>query len=122
MTMREEEPEREERITMEVVVDAYGEEERAMGWYYYLLDHIEFPFKAECKRDMLKSPLKSGEQVTILGMAPEEECRYGMWVLIEWDKRQCAVPLEQLRPIDTEESTERAVEDWEYWVRQGYLF
>jgi hypothetical protein len=29
--------EREERITMEVVVDAYGPEERALGWYYYLI-------------------------------------------------------------------------------------
>jgi hypothetical protein len=27
---------REERITMEAVVDAYGEDEQAMGWYYYL--------------------------------------------------------------------------------------
>ena len=28
---------REERIEMEVVVDAYGPEERAMGWYCYLV-------------------------------------------------------------------------------------
>jgi len=27
---------RERRIEMEVVVDAYNESERAMGWYYYL--------------------------------------------------------------------------------------
>ena len=26
---------REERIEMEVVVDAYDESERTMGWYYY---------------------------------------------------------------------------------------
>ncbi len=25
---------REERITMEIIVDAYGPEEQAMGWYY----------------------------------------------------------------------------------------
>ena len=35
---------REERILMEVVFDAYGTEERAMGWYYYLADKILFPF------------------------------------------------------------------------------
>jgi hypothetical protein len=29
---------REERIDMEVVVDAYDSGERAMGWYYYLED------------------------------------------------------------------------------------
>ena len=27
---------RENRIIMEIVVDAYGSEEQAMGWYYYL--------------------------------------------------------------------------------------
>lgn len=37
---------REHRIEMEIVVDAYGSEERAMGWYYYLEDKLEFPFKA----------------------------------------------------------------------------
>jgi len=29
-------PEREKRIDMEIVVDAYNQQERAMGWYYYL--------------------------------------------------------------------------------------
>ena len=29
-------PEREHRISMEAIVDAYDAEDRAMGWYYYL--------------------------------------------------------------------------------------
>ena len=28
-------PKRDHRITMEIIVDAYGPEEQAMGWYYY---------------------------------------------------------------------------------------
>ena len=31
------------RINMEMVVDAYNEEERAMGWYYYLEDRLHLP-------------------------------------------------------------------------------
>lgn len=27
---------REDRIAMEIVVDAYDEDERALGWYYFL--------------------------------------------------------------------------------------
>jgi hypothetical protein len=27
---------REERLTMDIVVDAYNEQERAIGWYCYL--------------------------------------------------------------------------------------
>ena len=57
---------REERILMEDVVDAYGTEERAMGWYYYLADKILFPFVAECFVIDKRSPLVSGERVTIL--------------------------------------------------------
>ncbi|NTW60113.1 MAG: calcium-binding protein, partial [Nitrospirae bacterium] len=37
------EPAREERISMEIVVDCYGPEEQATGWYYYLEDNLEFP-------------------------------------------------------------------------------
>jgi endonuclease I len=45
MSKVERDENREERIDMEVVVDAYDEEERAMGWYYYLAENINFPFK-----------------------------------------------------------------------------
>jgi hypothetical protein len=46
MANLEQDAEREERITMEIVVDAYGPEEQAMGWYYYLQDTMQFPFTA----------------------------------------------------------------------------
>jgi len=35
--------ERENRIAKEIIVDAYGPEEQAMGWYYYLQDTLH-PF------------------------------------------------------------------------------
>jgi|GEM_PF-3578496 len=34
---------REERITLEIVVDAYGPEEQAMGWYYTWRTTGSFP-------------------------------------------------------------------------------
>jgi hypothetical protein len=36
MPEREQDPEREHRIAEEIIVDAYGPEEQALGWYYYL--------------------------------------------------------------------------------------
>lgn len=36
--------EREERIVMEIVVDAYGEQEQAMGWYCYAREHDAISF------------------------------------------------------------------------------
>ena len=46
MPQRQKDEEREERITMEIVVDAYGPEEQATGWYYYLEETLTFPFTA----------------------------------------------------------------------------
>ena len=65
--------EREERIMMEIVVDAYGPEEQAMGWYYYLQDTINFPFTATCINKRRISPLKEGATVEVVDMAPGDE-------------------------------------------------
>src|SRR5437773_5503067 len=46
MTHRAKDEEREERITMEIIVDAYDSEEQAMGWYYYLEGTLHFPLIA----------------------------------------------------------------------------
>ncbi len=73
----------ERRVEMEVVVDAYNESERAMGWYYYLEGKLKFPFKARCKFKRAVSLLRIGEEVTVLGMAPEEDCESEMFVRIE---------------------------------------
>ena len=53
---------REERIDMEIVVDAYGEGERAIGWHCYLQDSITFLFKAECLTMRKTSPLRQGDE------------------------------------------------------------
>jgi len=114
-------PVREERITMEIVVDAYDEVEQAMGWYYYLEDHFQFPFTATCTAERSISPLQIKDEVEVLKMASEDECAHEMFVMIRWGKQGLAVPLSQLKPIsDTDASTIEAVEDWHYWVGQGY--
>lgn len=56
-------PEREERITMEIVVDAYDAQERAMGWYYHLQDQLQFPFTAICIAKRAISPLRVKDEV-----------------------------------------------------------
>ncbi len=58
---------REHRIVKEIVVDAYGAEEQAIGWYYYLEDTIMFPFTSRCVAKRPISPLKVGDEVDIYG-------------------------------------------------------
>lgn len=115
--------EREDRIAMEVVVDAYNVQERAMGWYYYLEDRLHFPFTATCIARRAISPLRVGDEVEVSGLPGEEECEREMFVTIRWEHDGLAVPLSQLRPIGgTDEATRQAIADWHYWVGMGYEF
>lgn len=116
-------PEREKRIEMEIVVDAYGEEERAMGWYYYLEGKLTFPFVATCMKKRAVSPLRAGQRILVTSMAPEEECGKEIFVNVRWGDDGVAVPLAQLNPVSkTNKATKQAVEDWHYWMRMGYEF
>jgi hypothetical protein len=120
MPRRPRDEEREDRIQMEIVVDAYGPEEQAAGWYVYLDENLRFPFLARCVAERAVSPLRLGDEVEVVGMAPEEECAHEMLVLMPWERRTLAVPLSQLDALVTDEQTGRAIEDWRYWVDRGY--
>ena len=120
MTHQPEDEEREERIAMEIIVDSYDAEEQAMGWYYYLDGKMQFPFFARCVDQRAISPLEPGEEVEVVGMAPVEECDHEMFVMVKWRSRTLGVPLMQLDGIDVDENTQQAMEDWQYWVDQGY--
>ena len=89
---------REHRIDMEIVVDAYDETERAMGWYYYLEEKLTFPFTARCIAKRSISPLKVGDEVEVIGMPGDEECDREIFVTIRWERKGLAVPLSQLEP------------------------
>jgi hypothetical protein len=118
----EKDEDREHRITMEIVVDAYGEEERALGWYYYLQDKLGVPFRARCVQEREVSPLSVGDEVEAVGLPPERECEREMFVSIRWGQRKLAVPLAQLKVVEADDETREAVEDWLYWVGRGYQF
>jgi hypothetical protein len=120
MKRRSRDEEREQRITMEIVVDAYTPEEQAMGWYYSLEDRLHFPFVAKCTTERTISPLHVGDEVQVVGMAPDEECQHEMFVLIRWERRPLAVPLAQLEGVAVDDQTRQVIEDWQYWVAQGY--
>lgn len=122
MTRIEKDEEREERLHSEIIVDAYGPEEQAISWYYYLDDVMRFPFKARCIVERTISPLREGEEVQVERMAPEEDCEGEMFVLTQWLGRTLGVPLSQLEPIDVDGETAQAVADWHYWTARGYQF
>jgi len=124
MVMRAERDEyREDRIVMRAVVDAYGSEERAIGWYCYLENELSFPFRARCFSSKATSPLKQDEFYEVVGMADVDDCDHDMYVTTELGGGQLAVPLSQLEPVgEVDDDTREAILDWHYWIAQGYQF
>jgi Calcium binding len=120
MARRSKDEEREHRIHMEIIADAYGPEEQAASWYSYLAETLRFPFPAHCTALRAISPLEPGDEFDVVDIAPEEECRHEMFVLIRWRPHELAVPLMQVEGIQVDEDTQQAMEDWHYWVQRGY--
>lgn len=112
--------EREARLSNEIIVDAYGEEEQAMSWWGYLKDHLHTPFRARCIATRTMSPLRKGEEVNVTGMAPEDDCLHEMFVIIQWEDRSFGVPLAQVEGIAVDDDTAEAIADWHYWSARGY--
>lgn len=84
---------------------------------------MSFPFQAKCTAERATSVLRKGDEVEIVGMAPESECEHEMFVEIRWEKRMLAIPLAQVQPVtQTDADTKEAVEDWHYWMNCGYEF
>lgn len=82
-----------------------------MGWFYYLAEQCDFPFRARCIAERSISPLLVDEEVKVIGEAPARECEKELFVKIQWKERQLAVPLSQLVAIDADSATEQVVED-----------
>lgn len=130
MSKFERDESREERIDMEVVVDAYNEEERRMGWYYYLDNRLKFPFKAIWISDRHISPTGEeeieGEEVEVVGMSSEDDCQTEMFVEVTYTEDKVedtfSVPLAEIEPLEVDNKTQEAITDWYYWIDQGYEF
>ena len=104
------------------MADAHDDQERAMGWFGYLEDRLQFPFTARCIAKRAISPLRAGDEVEVISVAPEEECEREVFVMIRWEWDGLGVPLSQLKPVGADEETDRAVADWHYWIARGYRF
>ena len=113
---------RERRINYEIVVDAYDYEERAMSWYNYLDDKLDFPFHAKCIHPRVISPLKKGETVEVLSLAPEDDGMREMIVPVRWQGRKLGLPLSQLEPLKAKSADRQAIQVRHYWVDMGYEF
>ena len=107
---------REQRISSQIIVDAYNSDEERMGWYCYLEDNMGMPFVA----------VWNEQTIEVVAMSSEEDCEQEMRVDVRYseENRQdiFSVSLSEITPVDTDEATREAVDDWKYWVERGYEF
>ena len=112
---------REDRIMMEVVVDAYDETERSMGWYYYLQDRLNFPFAAQWL-----TANGNSEKVRVVGMPIEDDCLEDMLVEVAYTEDGIedifTLSLREIQPLTEDAATLEAIADWHYWLARGYEF
>ncbi|MEH2145240.1 calcium-binding protein [Nostoc sp.] len=117
---------REDRIQTEIIVDAEDKEDRAMGWYYYLEEALNFPFLAKWTKKGRKSAATEEKPVEVLGMAPDDECLKDMFVEVAYingkDEDVYSAKLSEIAAIDADSETQEAIADWLYWIARGYKF
>jgi len=116
--MTERDEERDDRIKMEIIVDAYTPDEQARGWHIHLAETMDFPFDARCIEEQEVSLLEEGETVRVVGKPSAEPSLRQQFVTIQWMDREFGVPLSQLEPVEASDATEQAVSDWHYWLER----
>ena len=55
-------------------------------------------------------------------MSGEDYCEHDMLVAVSWNGKVLAIPFALLKPLDADEDSVDAIDDWHYWIRQGYSF
>ena len=67
MKKSKKDPVREDRIQNEAIVDAYGPEEQALSWYYYLENKIRSPSRPAAAPRV--PSFRKGETFEVCGLA-----------------------------------------------------
>ena len=105
---------REKRITNEVLVDTETDEDRATAWYYYLDGKVTFPFQATLDGD---------DDVEVISLAVEEDCLDEMKMEVRhsdsFGEEPFTALVMELEPLDADDDTTEAMEDWQYWWERG---
>ena len=78
------EPIRGNRIQNEAIVDAYGPEQRSLGWYYYLENRLRSLSESRCIATRVISPLSKGKTVQVVAVEDACSIRYARADPMAW--------------------------------------
>jgi hypothetical protein len=108
--------ERENRIIKEVIVDCNDEKEKMMGWYFYMLEGLNFPFKG-----IAYIPISGGKmgqkKVKISGLDPKSAQGQPVKIgVVENGSRVVNyISPENIARLEAEDENLEIINDWLYW-------
>jgi Calcium binding len=107
--------ERENRILDEVIVDANGDEERNIGWYYYFEEGLKFPINATIKLALCGGKLEE-KKVKIVEVKPDNEDKPMQLGIVEGkSERVQYISPEAIVSVKTSDENLEILNDWLYW-------
>ena len=103
----------------EILVDAYGEEEKAMSWFTYADEVMQFPFKA--KLALLDESRRAVKvKVQVLGLKQSTNDLRPLRVEVLHAGLIWTVELAELRKVEADAGTAEVVGVYGYWVGASY--
>ncbi len=108
-------------IEDEIVVDANGDDEVYIGWYYFMVESLEFPFKAIATIKK-RNGITEEHTVEVVEDATDGErfkCQ-AFYVNVDYEGVMMKVEVADLKPINASEETLKAITVWQYGKENGY--
>ncbi len=113
-------PIRQNRIRNEIIVDAYGDEEINMSWYYYFTDNLEFPFNAVAHLKK-RNGRKENVDIEVIEVASNTDEPLKLGFVLTKQGFIFPIAVEDLFSVDTTEENLEILNDWLYWNRKELL-
>ena len=108
-------------IGEEITVDANDDDEVYMGWYYFMSESLEFPFKAVAtiKKRNGTTEERTVEIVEDATDGDRFKCQ-AYYVNVDYEGVLMKLEIADLKPINASEETLKAMTVWKYWKDKGY--
>ncbi len=108
-------------IEEEITVDANGDDEVYMGWYYFMSETLEFPFKAvaSIKKRNGTTEERTVDVIEDATNGDRFKCQ-AYYVNIDYEGVLMKVEVADLKPVNASDETLKAITVWKYWLAKGY--
>ncbi len=108
-------------IEDEIVVDAHDDDEVYMGWYYFMAETLEFPFKAVAKIKKRNGTIEEHTvEVVEDATNPDRFKCQAYYVNVDYEGVLMKIEVADLTPLNASDETQKAITVWKYCLEKGY--